>query len=341
MKQNRALQQSTATTTVAAGISGFARGDTCVDVEGLCSAYLGVAVGALGSEERSAYAYAEFLCRVGALAYARSYTAFSAGIQLDVGTQMGNNNIRSIELQSNLNAASSTFVFTGAAAGASVAAETAAYIYTDDSTFCNSASNDLSDDEIGLLRTCPSFAYGSAGAEAQASSFSSSLAQSFSSANTHNFVKVEGRDIEQFQAFTIAGVSAFASSDSISASSAYARAWASAVAGAESDSTVCQDWYTAHCEAYGNDDSFCKQSDHEVCSQIFAFAGANSDAFAEAFAIAGTSATANIELTFFMYLAVKGGSQGNDGFSGFLHAGVDIETEPDYLPVGFRSTCRN
>jgi len=336
----RILMQPTETTTTLRHISGFAPGDTCVDVRGLCAGYLEVAVGALGDDEdsRFAQASAEFLCSVAAVAFAGSHTEFQGDVRLDVTSKNnGSNNIRGIELFSALNSASASWAFTGTGAEALAGADAKAYIYTDVGAFCSGI--DANEGEL-MSRSCPSSSLGGAGAEAtavaEALSLSSSLAQSLSVTSNLFYVNVEGRDIDRFEAFSLAGVSNFANADSASFSAALASAWAGAVAGAESDETVCHDWYTGYCEVYPARDAFCEQDIDDVCSQIFQLAAANADAFALSFAAAGASASASTEVTLGFYTEVTG-RLGND--EGSMEIGLFANEGAHYLPVGVYTSC--
>mmetsp|Transcript_19883 Transcript_19883/g.48809 ORF Transcript_19883/g.48809 Transcript_19883/m.48809 type:complete len:371 (-) Transcript_19883:83-1195(-) len=329
----------TNTTTQSTFITGYVPGNQCVDTAGLCEAYLGIAVGALGTDDRMAEAAAEFLCGLGAEAFGASYATFTGQMQMEVEHNMGLEKINSIELHSQLSTASGALAFTGAEAVAAVGAGGQAFVYTDNSTFCESATHGLNQDQLGLLMPCPTFAYAESAAVAEAGSFSSGLAESFAAGHAHTAVKVEGKDIDMFQAFTIAGVSSFTASDSIAASGAFAAAWSEAVSVAEASETICQPWFHAYCEQYSHTE-FCLQEAGVVCDHIFAFAGAHSEALAASFAAAGASAAAAIELTFAVTATVKGGMDGEPGFAK-LGIHLDIENDPDYVETGLVATCNN
>jgi len=320
-------------------ITGFVPGNQCVDTQGLCEDYLAVAVGALGTDNRMAEAAAAFLCGLAAESFASSAAAFTGAIEMDVDHSMALEKITSIELHSHLSTASGAFAFTGAASVAAVGAESHAYIYTDNSTFCESAAHDLTPDQQGLLMPCPTFAYAESAAVGAAGSFSSGLAESFSAGGTQTAVKVEGKDIDLFQAFTLAGMSSFAAADSVAASATFAAAWSEAVAEAQASETICQPWITDYCESYGYTE-FCQLDFNVICDDIFAFAGAHSEALGAAFAAAGASASAAIEITFGVTAIVKGAM---DGESGSVKLGylLDIDSNPDYVETGLVATCNN
>ena len=310
-----------------------------MDTAGICEDYLAVAVGALGTDNRMAEAAAGFLCGLAAESFAHSAAAFTGSIELEVDHSMELEKITSIELHSHLSAASGAFAFTGAASVAAVGAESHAYIYTDNSTFCDSAAHDLTPEQQTLLMPCPTFAYAESAAVGVAGSLSSGLAESFSGAGVQTAVKVEGKDIDLFQAFTLAGISSFAASDSVAAAATFAAAWSEAVAEAEGSETVCQPWVVDYCESYSHTE-FCQLDFGVVCDQIFAFAGAHAEALSAVFAGAASRAAAAIELTFGINAAVKGAMDEEEG-SIKLGYWLDVENNSHYVETGLVATCNN
>lgn len=85
--------------------------------------------------------------RVGSCeAFGASYAAFTGQMQMEVEHSMNLETINSIELHSSLSAASGALAFTGAEAVSAIGVGSQAFIYTGNSTFCESATRDLNQD---------------------------------------------------------------------------------------------------------------------------------------------------------------------------------------------------